>query len=91
MNTLDSHLHPELLNLCEDASNLQHRMEMMGHKSWVMAGLCTRDHAEELEEAKKDYACLARELDGHDATECLFNLRRLKEESARYNALIRSL
>ena len=34
----------------------------------------------ELADVNADYMCLARRLDGHDATECLLNLNRLKIE-----------
>ena len=40
------------------------------------------DAAEEGEEHRKDYECLARELNGHDATECLENLRQLKKSKS---------
>jgi chromosome segregation ATPase len=36
----------------------------------------------ELADVNADYMCLARRLDGHDATECLLNLNRLKGELA---------
>lgn len=36
----------------------------------------------ELADVNADYMALARQLDGHDATECLLNLNRLKTELA---------
>jgi hypothetical protein len=41
-----------------------------------------QDLERELADVNADYMCLARRLDGHDATECLLNLNRLKGELA---------
>jgi len=44
---------------------------------------------EEAHETYLDYMCLARQLDGHDATECLLNLRMLKNNLAECRATLK--
>lgn len=84
--TVDLSINPELASPCVDLQDVHNRMRRLSHTSYELGPYATRDIVdalrEELEETRKDYACLARHLDGHDATECLMNLRRLKEEHA---------